>query len=1247
MSLFDDLMNSARDLKEKFNPPVTQNEGTFRKIGRMALGAFGIAPTASDSNLSEPEQEKIQQEDLPIDYVPPSPDRDIPEGAQIIGPEAAELYPPDSDIGKIIKNGYSIVSNPQDGSVIGFTDKYDNMYSPDEALSGAQVPQILQENGFYPTPENIARFVRQNDSINANGKDLDFKDLVPSDKKTILKSASESVMDSIKETPVFQVLAGIKNPLEIMANGFSRYEALKASIIKDAAINPIKAVMESAKAVSGTSETEFPNASLRSTPMVEMGDIFRKMGYPEAAAALGGLTLDALTDAVVLGGAGTAAKNIMKGIKVKTAAGLESNLFEEMYKKFNTFRSNSNVKMVENALVGKRANETKLAPEFIDKRRKIYGERNLARQNAGDAAGEIEKLLSSGTGIDLRESVPFEKLISGGAKTKDSYDYAVKAMSSENPLDELARLRLAEQSSKDELKAFKESPGFNRKDKAMSQKAMDLAYRSQPIREAAEMLESLIKNSPTGSVQASDLANYSKKLELTGLDTSSRRASLSTMINDVLNGTRDISMIPEAYRPAIRAARESIDKSSSDLANEINLVSERIPGLLEKESEEIFKRTGTKIPIEELPRTIVQNLGSYVTRSYRMFHKGWEKPSGELFDNAVKGLVDDLGISEKEAISKLDELASNKTMDFSFKNGRKLSVKQGSFIARQDIPDYLRKFMGEIDDPIFNIMNTQRNISDMVERLKTFRLMDDLGLASNEFVDGIHTVKVADDPLKWGAISGKYIPDDMKSLIMAKAASDDMMWDGLLKATRGLKFMKTVANIGGHIRQSMGNLGFFAGINGVSPFNPKNFGLYRETAQILMDAKKATSGGLKVGMKNFERISKNYSLYKKMIADGIIGPEMSYEDIGGWVEKMLKDPANTPAIKGGISDIINKVHSLGKKGVKLSSDAWAIEDQVVKVAAYLKHTKAGMEGSEAARLIYKTMPNYAEASELANYVRNNPLAMTVLSPFFTFRSEMHRILLNIVKEGTPQQRMWLAGWMGGRASANVAMLSYAGAGLKDIHEYFMSKPEAMSSALMNPAAIDSGEFDFNLRYLDPLNTGGLFAPLMKYSGATGVNPLDYFMDFTNFSPEFGYGNLVADAASPLLTGRGRFNEELSDIERLKEFAKGAGPSSLTYHLPNVITEKDPADKIRHAFRMFGLDFEKRDPAWIKSKVKSRLEQKIANGEDPTATLHAIDIMGFDSGKMLKQIQKKLERGKPIKKETKENPTAKLLSSYGF
>jgi hypothetical protein len=212
------------------------------------------------------------------------------------------------------------------------------------------------------------------------------------------------------------------------------------------------------------------------------------------------------------------------------------------------------------------------------------------------------------------------------------------------------------------------------------------------------------------------------------------------------------------------------------------------------------------------------------------------------------------------------------------------------------------------------------------------------------------------------------------------------------------------------------------------------------------------------------------------------------------------------------------------------------------------------------------------------------------------------------------------------------MLGLAGMGLNEIRTYFNTDPDAISENLIVPGTKD---FDINMTYLNPFNSKGIFAPLEKMAGITGVNPMDYLLDFTQFSPQFGYSNLMTGSIDKFVTGKGDFTGKLDEGARLASLAEGAVSSSFTKDLPKITDPtNDMTDRTRHLLRFFGVDVTERNVKYKGALASRAVVNKIRRGESLDGITQVLDFMGFDSKKIVKNAVAK------VRKERKTAPTAK-------
>jgi len=723
-----------------------------------------------------------------------------------------------------------------------------------------------------------------------------------------------------------------------------------------------------------------------------------------------------------------------------------------------------------------------------------------------------------------------------------------------------------------------------------------------------------------GATLAQDMSRFAEK-----------HPNLLNVMDDALRGSDEalgqIAATDPAMTTIFRQARQVIDESSSRLQKTIEDLYVQDPEQFTRIAEKIVP--GRKIGIQELPQVIAQNTGAYVKRNYQLFFDPDYKPSKQIIDDAVEGLIaDGSAISVDDAMNKINSLLRDKVINLRRPDGV-LNVNSKAIIARRDLPDYIRNLLGEIKDPRFNLIQTTRAINEANTHLNLIKQLKDLGLVSHAPTSiNDHLIKGAES-IAWGAVEGMYTTKDVGDMLRGISQMSDPLDTAFMNTMRFLKGIKTFVNPKSHGHNMIGNIAWFSMLAGTSPFQKP--GRYKQVLDILGDVKKVQQGKLPT-------THPNYQLYRQMVEDRVIGTEAAVADQIKWVEDLIKNPYNPVA-----NDTVwSKVKKGAKNAVKFAAEKYSQEDMIPKMATYLEYTQGKkMARPDAVAEMYKWFPNYEEASQLAQYARNTNFGAFFLNPFTTFRTESHRVFLNAMKE--PRQRIFTAAYFGTRMAWNSAVLGMMGLGLKDIGEFYMTRPEALTETVLNPL---NPEFDLNLEYMEPSNASGLFAPILYMSGATGVNPFDYLLDFTTLSPEFGYSNLLLNAVVPAVTGKGKFNEELSMGDRVKEFIKGVGPTSFTTDLPKIASsESDENEKLRRAMRFFGIDAEKRNPFWVEKQAKRRLEEKILNSEPLDSTLKAIEALGLNPEKTVKSTVKKLTRQGKIQKVRKETTSDKAFKLY--
>ena len=1012
--------------------------------------------------------------------------------------------------------------------------------SPDDQLLKAQ--QILQANEFQDTIPLLTQFIDQNEDLDS--PNLNFANIPRNDYPQVKPTALDSVVNTLKKTPVGQILNNALTGLDIVNEGLLRYGAFKHALGAGGMFNP--KVLQS---IAGMSVTDFPKTKFRLSDYPELGDYFRRLNVPEPLAATLGFAVDAVTDVPLFPLAGLAAAKPALGainlIKKSTLTGKADTLMFKAASKFG----------LENHL-----------PKFA-----------LPAAKAVSGAEKFFTKVAKQTDQDWVLRYIKEKTM--GAKSSEAAKLVVDALNGKALLDDLPG-----QAAK----------SFRLKDRLADLFSFDSGQRAREL-----------------------------------LRLSKQDKSVLLRINNVLRGDKAVfQSFDKADQAILQNAINHKAQLNRVVLEELKRVAIEDDTAYKKISERV---AGKVLPISLLIKTVEGRLDTHLVRQYKLFDpRGEWRPTQDLWDAAIEGLTA-AGKTTANAKKLLTQLLSEKKVNLISKTDQSLQINKDAFIARENLPEYLRKFMGEYDDPIHNYLSTTNTLTEIATHLKMFRLLKKGAFFSDTFTEAT-PVQIKGGPLGWGLIDGLHTSKEIAGILQHYSRYNDILDKSWLKASSVVKFSKTILNPKTWAHNFFGDF-FNSFLSGVSPVTMPKVYFGKDSALDVMNTVRKVLDG------KTAEAHPHFKLYRKAIGDGLIGPEFPHQEAIAFLNKFGQDMYTEVDVPKWVKT----------KNAFLTflSNGYASIDQYFKLAHYIHYTRAeGLTGADATRKTYQFFSNYRELNKLADLARSTPAGAVIGNPFLSFRIEQHRILWNVVKDAVANKdKAMLAKvglLMGLRPTYNTAMLALMGNGLGDILETYLTRPEMLSEIVLNPASPD---FDLNVTYIDPFNTKGLFAPLLWLSGATGVNPMDYLWDFTTFSPEFGYSNLIVNSLEPLITGKGRYGEDLTAMDSIGQALKAVGPSSFTTDLPRLINpEEEAVERMRRGFRFFGIDVEKRNPDYIKSKVSQRLRTKISKSEDIEPTMRAIDTLGFDSARMLTTAiaRQKRETAKTAVKDSKISKLAEFL-----
>lgn len=440
-----------------------------------------------------------------------------------------------------------------------------------------------------------------------------------------------------------------------------------------------------------------------------------------------------------------------------------------------------------------------------------------------------------------------------------------------------------------------------------------------------------------------------------------------TEMNDALLGKRDINSLPETVREPVQRMRDHIDTLSQRMLND-------------------------GIVPEKLQAAVSDNLGVYMTRSYRVFDdpKWAESIPVETRNRAKDFILSDLrrdnpAATPEQAHSVMQTMLQDWKDQGSgvlIKGGKMGSKDLSSFIARKDIPEVLRDFMGEYKNPVINYA---RSVTKMAHLIANSHFLNDVraqGLGKFLFEDGTqpatHTARIAaDESAVMSPLNGLRTTPEIATAFREFGKSEHTR-SALTRAYFTLsgiaKAGKTVGSVMTQARNLFGQTYFWL-MNG--HFDPRSSGV--AVKSILAD----------IGATNSKKARETYNRYLKLgivdqspkagelrdviSAAGLNDADVNRLDTQGHITKALKRytlDAATTAYR--VSDDLGKIVGFENELARLKKI-----DPTKPVEALEQ---------EAAQRIRNTYPTYSAIPEWLKQFQKQP----IFGPFTSFAYESFR-----------------------------------------------------------------------------------------------------------------------------------------------------------------------------------------------------------------------------------------------------------------
>ena len=406
---------------------------------------------------------------------------------------------------------------------------------------------------------------------------------------------------------------------------------------------------------------------------------------------------------------------------------------------------------------------------------------------------------------------------------------------------------------------------------------------------------------------------------------------------------------------------------------------------------------------------IEQNIGSYMTTSYRFFKSDKYQITDDIRNAAVreeyefaklrkiKALVES-GVDEatavefvsspdvqaqtmQEAADSIDEyirdieaLRGDKGYVFSGISASGLKVPKTKFQRKKDIPDHIQKLLGKEGDPITRFIDTAVALSNMKYR---GQMIDGIAQAfgsdiiKNEVTrgeKGSGQWKLIDDPYSY--LNGKWVHAELAEMLDRKPLmqSDIPVIDGYFKILKLARKSKVVWNLPTWRKNLTGGWFFIAANGYVNP-------------QFYKDLK-----ARKDRMIKGEADPEIEALIKEMATVGLIGADINANliDVSDASINMIVDPDEAAA-----QSLLTKVWNKARKLDQRAGEKYGSVDDYTKLIIYRKEKEVFSQklyGKEYAQLTETQQKKVRE--EAGEYVKQN-------TPTFSRLPKWHRTLARI------------------------------------------------------------------------------------------------------------------------------------------------------------------------------------------------------------------------------------------------------------
>lgn len=423
------------------------------------------------------------------------------------------------------------------------------------------------------------------------------------------------------------------------------------------------------------------------------------------------------------------------------------------------------------------------------------------------------------------------------------------------------------------------------------------------------------------------------------------------------------------------------------------------------------------VPSEESRQNIINNLGSYLNRSYEVYdNKNYAKKVTEEVKQAAKNKLREIyrdyaeaeslesGVPVEVILKRRVDQAIDGILNQDEGNEFVMRSKEGAknltpLEQRKDIPAEIRALMGEYGDPAMNYVRSIQKVAAIIANQNFQKQLRTAGEGVYLFTEktGIYNVKIAGDSSEsMDVLAGMYTSKDIAEA-MSKGGIINLdfgkfqpIYDFYLKSVGSVKYTKTILSIGTHAKNVIGNIPFM--------LMTGNFNLtaFNQAIQALR-AEYSANGKPELLAKMDE--------YTRL---GIINQSTTLSEIKDLLSsgKTFEDVMIDKFSESGYSRVKRKT----KGFFRFTEKAYQVEDDFFKIAAYesekVKYAKSVFKknineltdselketNERAATVVKNVLPNYSRVGGYVKLLKALPIAGT----FISFTSESVRTSYNTI-----------------------------------------------------------------------------------------------------------------------------------------------------------------------------------------------------------------------------------------------------------